>query len=100
MVLAPAAITINAPDSARSLKKAESFRLVGEVEMKAEGGGKAEQGQGCGRVGQLPAEQNGNAGAELERDHQRQQETRNMVHGHMIEERLRAGDFRCARKNE
>ena len=68
--------------------------------MKAERGGEAEQGQRAGRVGQLPAKQHGNAGAELQRDHQRQQQARDMVGSHVIEERLRARDFRDPCKYE
>src|SRR4051794_15956383 len=68
--------------------------------MNAEGRRDTEQREcGCG-VAQLPAERECETRAELDQDHWRQQEARNVVRGHLVEHGLRCGDLRDARQDE
>ena len=68
--------------------------------MKPERGGNTNSGERPGGERQLPADQKRRARAQFERDHQRKQQSRDMVGGHMIEERLRAGDLGGSGENE
>jgi len=64
--------------------------------LKHEGGSETKQGQRTCGERKPPAKQEGRARAQFQQNDQRKQNARHMVSGHMIQERLRAGDLRGA----
>ncbi len=88
------------PRNREVLDEQRSLGLVGEIEMKHKGGSDTKQGErACGER-KPPAHQEGRARAQFQQNDQRKQYAWNMVRGHMIQERLRAGDLRHTSENE